>query len=46
MIDTATTENTTALKPSSFKVMHGENKEPPAYLDEYYKMQRDKLELI
>lgn len=46
MIDTATTENTTALKPSSFKVEHGENKQAPAYLDEYYKMQRDKLELV
>ena len=46
MIDTAATENMTDSRPSNFKVMHGENKEPPAYLDEYYKMQRDKLELI
>ena len=46
MIDTAVTENTTASKPSNFKVEHGGNKEPPAYLDEYYKIQRDKLELI
>ena len=46
MIDTTTAENTTASKPSNFKVEHGGNKEPPAYLDEYYKIQRDKLELI
>ena len=46
MIDTTATENTTASRLSSFKVEHGGDKRPPDYLEEYYEMQREKLELI
>ena len=46
MIDTTAAENTTVSDPSNFKVEHGGEKQAPAYLEEYYEMQRDKLELI
>lgn len=46
MIDTTATENMTVSRLSNFKVEHGGEKRPPDYLEEYYEMQRDKLELV